>query len=79
MEAKNKMKQAQKQAEDLGKEMMKEGNLKQKVQGAGMWLSGGHDGGGAFVHAIDKIVSSVGDLVKKLDSSVQEIVNYKSD
>ena len=74
---------ARKEAEDTGMQMMKEGNLKEKIAGFKLWATEGQEGakgvGRGIEKGLDKILSKIGDLVKKLDSSIEEIVQYKSD
>lgn len=83
MEAREKLRNAQKEAQQQGTKIFKDGlktlNFKEMFDGAKLGLTGGLSGGSGVLKALDTMTSTLADLVKKLDKSIEEIAAYKSD
>lgn len=70
-------------ARKSGKEVFAAGladlNFKEMFAGAKKALTGGEVGFGGVIKSLDTMVNKLGELGSKLDSTIEEIVKYKSD
>lgn len=83
MTARENLRKAQKEAQEQGTKIFKDGlhnlNFKEMFDGAKLGLTGGESGRAGVLKALDTMTSTLADLVKKLDKSIEEIARYKSD
>ena len=83
MEARERLRNAQKQAQAEGKKLvddgLKSGDFKQTLAGLKLELTGGQTGFAGVVKSIDTMTHALAGVLKSLNKSIEEIASYKSD